>query len=232
MQTTTRVFCANHSLLAVRPRPASLGAVAPRLASTRVAIPHALPGTANLPQFPGEKNDLPGYLAATGFAISHISSKFALTPELLYASLAVYQLVYCVLSVLNGKSEADRIGTVVAPTFLASAALGFFNGHLTAFQTATAGFGYYLAQDLPGPLPVWMATLAYAIYSNHAAEWAVAAFGLSAGVKVFDAVKAKAVPAVQQVLFLVLAGWALYSNIAQQMALLVFGGHLLASTVS
>jgi hypothetical protein len=158
--------------------------------------------------------------------------KFAMSPELLYASLAVYSLLYSVLSVVNGTFTADNVGQVVAPTFLASAALGFFNGHLTAFQTATAAFGFFLAKGLPGPLPLWLATLGYAIYSNHAAEWAVAAFGLSAAVKIFNSAKDKKVPAPTQVLFTALAGWAFYSNTVQQVALLVYAGHVLASTVS
>jgi hypothetical protein len=83
-----------------------------------------------------------------------------------------------------------------------------------------------------GPLPLWLASLAYAIYSNHPAEWAVAAFGLSAAHKVFLAAKDKAVPAPQQVLFLAVAAWAFYASAVQQVAVLVFGGHVLASTVS
>jgi hypothetical protein len=193
----------------------------------------ALPGTSSLPSVPGDAADLPGFIAVAGLAVTEISkSKFAMTPELLYASLAVYNLLYVVLSVINGKFEADRVGNVIAPTFLSAAALGFFNGHITAFQCATAGFGYYLAQGLPGPLPLWLASLGYAIYSNHAAEWSVAAFGLSAAYKIFKSAESKSIPAVQNVLFLALAGWAFYSNAAQQIALLIYGGHVLASTVS
>jgi len=204
----------------------------PYLGRVRFSPIAALPGTSTLPSVPGDKDDLPGYLAVAGLAISEVSNKFSMTPELLYASLAVYNLVYVVLSVVNGKFEADRVGNVIAPTFLASAALGFFNGHISAFQSVTAGFGYYLAQALPGPLPLWLATLGYAIYSNHAAEWAVAAFGLSAAYKVFESAKAKSVPAAQNVLFIALAGWAFYSNAAEHVALLIFGGHTLASTIS
>ena len=128
--------------------------------------------------------------------------------------------------------EADRVGNVVAPFFLASSALNFFNGHLTAFQAATAGFGYYLAKRLPGPLPIWLASLAYAMYSNHAAEWAVAAFGLSAGWKIVEAAKEKAVPKPEQVAFFALAAWSFYAGITDQIALLIFGGHVLSSTIS
>lgn len=122
---------------------------------------------------------------------------------------------------------------MISPFFLASAALGFFNGHLTAFQTATVAFGYYLAQALPGPLPLWLASLGYAIYSNHAAEWTVAAFGLSAAYRVYGFVKEKAWnDSVPSVLFAAFAAWAFYANIVHTAALLVFGGHVLASTVS
>jgi len=210
----------------------SVVSVRPYLGRVRFSPIAALPGTSSLPSIPGDTDDLPGYLAVAGLAVSEVSKKFSMTPELLYASLAVYNLVYVVLSVVNGKFEADRVGNVIAPTFLASAALGFFNGHISAFECATAGFGYYLAQALPGPLPLWLATLGYAIYSNHAAEWSVAAFGLSAAYKVFESAKAKSVPAVQNVLFIALAGWAFYTNAAQQVALLIYGGHVLASTVS
>jgi hypothetical protein len=215
--------------------PRSAGFVRPNL-GRRVCFSSpisALPGTNSLPSVPGDKDDLPGYLAVAGLAVTELSkSKFAMTPELLYASLAVYNLVYVVLSVVNGKFEADRVGNVIAPTFLASAALGFFNGHISAFDCSTAGFGYFLAQALPGPLPLWLATLAYAIYSNHAAEWAVAAFGLSAAYKIFNAVNSKSFPAPQNVLFLALAGWAFYTNAAHQVALLIYGGHVLSSTVN
>lgn len=73
----------------------------------RTPAPHirrALPGTSAVPDLPVEKDDLPGYLAVLGLAIGKLSSaRFSMTPELLYSSLAVYQLVYCVLSVIEGK---------------------------------------------------------------------------------------------------------------------------------
>ena len=230
IRSTSAALCAR-SLPSVRrlglaPKPAQVN---------RLPVPTALPGSAALPSIPGEKEDLPGYIAIAGLAATELAKgKFAVTPELLYTSLAVYQLLYTLLGVINGKSEADRIGTFVAPVFLASAALGFFNGYLTAFQVATAAFGYYLAQSLPSqvPLPLWLASLAYAIYSGYAAEWAVAAFGLAAAWAVGNAAKNKSVPAPQQVLFLGVAAWAFYTNAAQQVALLIYAGHVLASTVS
>jgi hypothetical protein len=235
MQTSIRAMtiqtpiCARSTIQGAR----SVVSIRPNLGRVRLAPMAALPGTSSLPSVPGDAADLPGFIAVAGLAVTEISkSKFAMTPELLYASLAVYNLLYVVLSVINGKFEADRVGNVIAPTFLSAAALGFFNGHITAFQCATAGFGYYLAQGLPGPLPLWLASLGYAIYSNHAAEWSVAAFGLSAAYKIFKSAESKSIPAVQNVLFLALAGWAFYSNAAQQIALLIYGGHVLASTVS
>jgi len=64
---------------------------------------NALPGTERF-SVPGDKDDLPGCIAVAGMAVQQLSkSRFAMTPELLYASLAVYSLVYTVLSVVNDK---------------------------------------------------------------------------------------------------------------------------------
>jgi hypothetical protein len=59
----------------------------------------------------------------------------------------------------------------------------------------------------------------------------VAAFGLTAAHKVYLAARDRAVPRPQQVAFLALAAWAFYADAARQVALLIFGGHVLASTV-
>jgi hypothetical protein len=78
-------------------------AALPRPAARRVPAPvPALPGTSNI-SVPGDKADLPGYLATAGLLATHLTTRVSFTPELLYTSLAVYQLVHVVLSVIDGK---------------------------------------------------------------------------------------------------------------------------------
>lgn len=86
--------------------------ITPRAGRPRFAghVGRALPGTSAVPELPVEKDDLPGYLAVLGLAMAKLSSaRLTVTPELLYSSLAVYQLVYCVLSVIEGKVSCSLI---------------------------------------------------------------------------------------------------------------------------
>ena len=78
----------------------------PRPNARRVLAPNALPGTDTL-AVPGDKADLPGYLATAGLLATHLTTRVSFTPELLYTSLAVYQLVHVVLSVINGKVSGE-----------------------------------------------------------------------------------------------------------------------------
>lgn len=85
----------------------------------RLAPVSALPGTSSLPEIPGSKSDLPGYIALAGFAVQELSkSRFAMTPDLLYASLAVYSLVYTGLSLAEGKVRPLKIFYIFRTHFL------------------------------------------------------------------------------------------------------------------
>jgi hypothetical protein len=112
--TSATIGCRTRSLAtfrAQRTAPAVVGAVTASPITPRAGRPRftghvgrALPGTSAVPELPVEKDDLPGYLAVLGLAMGKLSSaRLTMTPELLYSSLAVYQLVYCVLSVIEGK---------------------------------------------------------------------------------------------------------------------------------
>jgi hypothetical protein len=104
----------------------------------------------------------------------------------------------------SAQAPADTVGQFVGPAFLAAAALSFF-GRATPFEGAAAAFGVALARRLPGPLVLWVASLAGAVYAGYAAEWAVGAFGLAAALRVAEAVRAKEVPAPAPALFLAFA---------------------------
>lgn len=60
----------------------------------------------------------------------------------------------------------------------------------------------------------------------------MAAFGLGSAWKLVSKVQSSGAPPLQQLAFLGLAGWALYTGQVQLAALLIFGGQLVASAVS
>lgn len=83
------------------PRAPARRAPAPR---PRLALPRALPGVAGNVSLPVDAADLPGYLALALAAASQANARVAaaLTPELLFTSLAVYQLLYTGLGAVQG----------------------------------------------------------------------------------------------------------------------------------
>jgi hypothetical protein len=60
-----------------------------------------------------------------------------------------YQLAWSALSLLSSRFEFDRVGAVIGPAFLATRALPPLASRISAFDTATGLFGYYLARELP-----------------------------------------------------------------------------------
>jgi hypothetical protein len=60
----------------------------------------------------------------------------------------------------------------------------------------------------------------------------VAAFGLAALWKLADAVRSGARPPLQQLAFAGLAAWGLFAGQAPLLAVVIFGGQLLASAVT
>lgn len=64
------------------------------------------------------------------------------------------------------------------------------------------------------------------------AQWMVAAFGLSALWRVFEAVKAKATPAPQEAAFLALAAWAFYKQAEMPVALAMMAAHIVSSALA
>lgn len=207
-----------------RARPVVTRAESVTLPSVRASVP------ANV--------DFPGSLALVSYALhtvaANTSVSFALTPHLIYAALAWVTLVNGVLTLVPNSVEipAGNVGEVIGPLFLAVNALnGLPQLALAPVQTATLLFGYLIAKGLPAfsySTPVWLATLAAAVYKGLGAEWTVAAFGLSAAWRLAQGIQNKAVP-YADLAFVAFAGYAAYQGGYELAALAIWAGHVLAS---
>lgn len=115
------------------PMPRSTSPSSSELATRRLCPP--LPAA---PRHPGTR-----LLVACG------TCRNAPTPGLLYSVLAIYQLLWTALGALTGSFGFDRVATVVGPAFLATQALPQLASRVSAWDTAAALFGFFLARGLP-----------------------------------------------------------------------------------
>mmetsp|Transcript_19644 Transcript_19644/g.59420 ORF Transcript_19644/g.59420 Transcript_19644/m.59420 type:complete len:265 (+) Transcript_19644:128-922(+) len=160
--------------------------------------------------------------------VAHLYGQASLNASLLLKTVAVYQIGVAAIGLLFRRVEADSMASIVGPAILAVNTLAL--SQVSYMDAAIALFGYNLCENLEGPVYLWLATLAGAIYAGYPSQWYVGAFALWAAIRLVRGGQNNTVP-VLTIPTLAAAAYAFWKDLTPAFTIALLLGQVGASAL-